>query len=120
MMNEYNTKDNFIHDSKSLGLRIAVLRERKQISARQLSYDIGRNKNYINSVESGKAYPSVPTLMSICKQLDISLKDFFDPEFRNNCSHINSDNMFSQLTPEQSFYLKNLIDDLIEKNKLSS
>ena len=38
----------------SFGLRLAKLREAAGISARQMSLDLGLNKNYINSIESGK------------------------------------------------------------------
>ena len=42
----------------SFGLRLAKLREAAGISARQMSLDLGLNKNYINSSESGKNYPA--------------------------------------------------------------
>lgn len=39
---------------KEFGLRLAKIRESRSVSARQMSLDIGQNKNYINSIESGK------------------------------------------------------------------
>jgi len=44
------TKDDFINDEKTFGLRLARLRECKNISAREMSLALGQNKNYINAI----------------------------------------------------------------------
>lgn len=44
---------------EEFGLRLARLRENKGVSARQMSLEIGLNKNYINSIESGRNYPNM-------------------------------------------------------------
>lgn len=43
-----------------------------------MSLDIGQNKNYINSIESGKNYPSMVHFFDICEYLHITPQAFFD------------------------------------------
>ena len=75
-------------------LRLAQLRAKKGVSARDMSLSIGQNHAYINNIESGKALPSMTTFFYICEYLNITPADFFDIESKN---------------PER---LKGLIEDL--------
>lgn len=75
-------------------LRLAQLRNKKGVSARDMSLSIGQNPGYINNIESGKAMPSMACFFYICEYLNISPKDFFD---------------FESQTPEK---LNDLISDL--------
>lgn len=75
-------------------LRLAQLRNKKGVSARDMSLSIGQNPRYINNIESGKAMPSMACFFYICEYLNISPKDFFD---------------FESKTPEK---LNDLISDL--------
>ena len=59
---------------EEFGLRLARLRENKGVSARQMSLEIGLNKNYINSIESGRNYPNLSQFFDICQYLNISPK----------------------------------------------
>ena len=45
-------------DEKDFALRLAQLREKKNVSAREMSLAIGQNAGYINNIESGKSLPS--------------------------------------------------------------
>ena len=65
-------------DEKDFSLRLAQLRERKGVSARDMSLSIGQNPGYINNIESGKSMPSLVGLFYICDYLGITLRDFFD------------------------------------------
>ncbi len=60
-----------------LPLRLAQLRNKKGVSARDMSLSIGQNPGYINNIESGKAMPSMACFFYICEYLNISPKDFF-------------------------------------------
>lgn len=60
--------------------RLSKLRNFKNVSAREMSLDIGLNESYINNIESGKALPSMTNFFYICDYLNISPKDFFDTE----------------------------------------
>ena len=46
-------------DEKAFSLRLAQLREKKGVSARDMSLSIGQNAGYINNIESGKSMPSL-------------------------------------------------------------
>lgn len=65
-------------DEKEFSLRLAQLRERKGVSARDMSLSIGQNPGYINNIESGKSMPSLVGLFYICDYLGITPRDFFD------------------------------------------
>ena len=70
-------------DEKSFGERLAKLRFEKGISARDMSLSIGQNPGYINTIENGKAYPSMENFFIICDFLDIDPGDFFDSNLRH-------------------------------------
>ena len=60
--------------------RLTNLRNAKDVSAREMSLDIGLNESYIHNIESGKALPSMTNFFYICDYLNISPKDFFDTD----------------------------------------
>ena len=59
-------------------LRLAQLRNKKGVSARDMSLSIGQNHAYINNIESGKALPSMTIFFYICEYLNITPAEFFD------------------------------------------
>lgn len=63
--------------------RLAQLREKKGVSARDMSLSIGQNPGYINNIETGKALPSMSGFFYICEYLQLSPKDFFDTGAKN-------------------------------------
>lgn len=65
---------------KEFSLRLAQLRSKKGVSARDMSLSIGQNASYINNIENGKALPSMLGFFYICEYLNISPKDFFDTD----------------------------------------
>ena len=67
---------------EDFGIRLARLRLQKGVSARDMSLSIGQNAGYINSIESGKALPSMAAFFFICEYLGISPRDFFDIDAR--------------------------------------
>lgn len=70
-------------NEKAFALRLAQLREKKGVSARDMSLSIGQNPGYINNIESGKSAPSLAGLFYICEYLNITPKDFFDLDAEN-------------------------------------
>ncbi|MBE6985601.1 MAG: helix-turn-helix transcriptional regulator [Ruminococcaceae bacterium] len=70
-------------DEKNFSLRLAQLREKKGVSARDMSLSIGQNPGYINNIESGKSMPSLAGVFYICDYLGITPGDFFDTELQN-------------------------------------
>ena len=63
--------------------RLAQLRTKKNVSARDMSLSIGQSNNYVSNIENGKSAPSIQGLFYICEYLNISPKDFFDDENAN-------------------------------------
>lgn len=65
---------------EDIPLRLAMLRNAKDKSARDMSLSLGQNVNYVNLIENGRAYPSMEGLFNICEYLNITPKEFFDDE----------------------------------------
>lgn len=63
--------------------RIASLREKKNVSAREMSLSIGQNSSYINRIENKQTFPSMRLFFYICEYLEISPRDFFDIDISN-------------------------------------
>lgn len=70
-------------DEKDFSLRLAQLREKKGVSARDMSLSMGQNPGYINNIESGKSMPSLTGIFYICDYLGITPSEFFDLEVQN-------------------------------------
>ena len=60
--------------------RLAELRQKQGVSARDMSLSMNQNVNYINTIEHGKITPSMKAFFGICEFLNITPKDFFDVE----------------------------------------
>lgn len=67
-------------DGKFIQERISFLRTKKGVSEYKMSLDLGHSKGYIQSISSGKSFPSVPELIYICDYLGVTPKEFFDEE----------------------------------------
>ena len=70
-------------DEKDFSLRLAQLREKKGVSARDMSLSMGQNPGYINNIESGKSMPSLTGIFYICDYLGITPSELFDMEEKN-------------------------------------
>lgn len=70
-------------DEKDFSLRLAQLREKKGVSARDMSLSMGQNPGYINNIESGKSMPSLSGLFYICDYLGVTPSEFFDVDTHN-------------------------------------
>jgi transcriptional regulator with XRE-family HTH domain len=58
--------------------RLAKLRAKKGVSARDMSLSLGQSENYINMIENKKSYPSMAIFFNICDYLEITPQVFFD------------------------------------------
>ncbi len=72
--------ENLTKESKDFSDRLRYLRNKKKLSAREMSIALGQNVNYINLIENGKRFPSLQGFFAICEYLEISPSDFFDSE----------------------------------------
>lgn len=111
-----------IFSSKNFGLRLAVLREQRHVSARQMSLDLGHNKNYINSIESGNNYPGMGNFIDICQYLKITPEKFFQgkeqisDQFDDTAKNIaeNIANMVFHLPAEAKQHLSRLLTEDVD------
>ncbi len=102
-------------DEKDFALRLAQLREKKNVSAREMSLAIGQNAGYINNIESGKSLPSLPGIFYICDYLGISVGEFFDLEAKNPTKLDPIIKDLKKLDDQQLDTIANLIKGLIKK-----
>lgn len=58
--------------------RITELRLKANVSEYQMSSELGCSHNYIQSISSGKAMPSMAGFLNICDYFGITPAEFFD------------------------------------------
>ena len=63
--------------------RLAELRAKKGVSARDMSLSIGQGAGYINNIENGHNLPSMTVFFYICEYLGITPAEFFDEDNKN-------------------------------------
>lgn len=100
-------------DEKDFSLRLAQLREKKGVSARDMSLSIGQNPGYINNIESGKSMPSLTGIFYICEYLGISPSDFFDMDNQNPTKLLEVINDLKRLNDKQLAAVSMIIKELI-------
>ncbi len=69
--------ENFIRE------RITELRMKRGVSEYKMSYELGQNKSYIQSISSGRALPSMTQFIKICDYFDMTPLEFFDIDNKN-------------------------------------
>ncbi len=72
-------------NKKLLGKRIKELRRTKEYTQEQLAEMINIETGSLSAIESGRHYPSLPTIEKIANALEYDMNKFFD--FRNIKSH---------------------------------
>ncbi len=92
--------------------RLAQLRAGKGVSARDMSLSIGQNPGYINTIENGKAFPTMQNFFYICEFLEITPKEFFDTAAPDPVALRRLSELIKQLPPEQISALLTLVEAL--------
>lgn len=59
--------------NKAFGLAIRELRKSQNQSQESLAFDAGFDRTYISLLELGQKSPTLDTIMSLCRSLDVSL-----------------------------------------------
>ena len=95
--------------------RLAQLRTSKGISARDMSLSLGQNPGYINTIENGKAFPTMTNFFYICEFLHITPKEFFDTDSKNPEKIQILTEKLKQLDDSQLDSLTNLVTSLTAK-----
>ena len=60
--------------------RLAQLRQKKGVSAREMSLALGQSEGYINNIENGNNFPKMGIFFYICDYLGVTPREFFDTE----------------------------------------
>ncbi len=93
-------------------LRLAQLRNKTGVSARDMSLSLGQNHAYINNIENGKALPSMAIFFYICDYLKITPSEFFDTESKNPSKLAELHSMAKGLSDEQLDHVIAIVKDL--------
>jgi len=102
-------------DEKDFAIRLARLREKKGVSARDMSLSIGQNPGYINNIETGKSKPSLDGFFFICEYLGVTPSDFFDTESANPSKLDSIVKDMKKLNDQQLETIAMLVKDLIKR-----
>lgn len=102
-------------DEKDFAVRLAELRSKKNVSAREMSLAIGQNQGYINHIENGQRTPSLSAVFYICDYLKITPSEFFDFESENPAKLNKINEYLKKLNDEQLNMIENLVKNLAEK-----
>ena len=102
-------------DEKEFALRLAKLRTKKNVSAREMSLAIGQNSNYINHIETGRAIPSLCGVFYICEYLGITPAEFFETENTNPQKLNKIISNLKKLNDEQLDLIGKLTENLAKK-----
>lgn len=95
------------------GQRLATLRMKKGVSAREMSLSIGQGPAYINSIENHRRFPSMTVFFYICDYLEITPQEFFDDKIANPAEIRRFILDFQQLDPEYQTDILSLIRGLL-------
>ena len=102
-------------DEKDFAIRLARLREKKVVSARDMSLSIGQNPGYINNIETGKSKPSLEGIFFICEYLGVTPSEFFDMDSSNPSKLDAIVKDMKKLNDKQLDTIATLVKDLIKK-----
>lgn len=100
---------------EDFSIRLALLRTKMNISARDMSLSLGQNPGYINSIENGKALPSMAMFFYICDYLRISPAEFFTTDNYSPTKTKNIIKNLSQLDDETLDSISVIIEKLSKK-----
>ena len=81
--------------------RMASLRMKRSVSAREMSLTIGQNESYINRIENKQTFPSMQAFFYICEYFQITPKDFFNSDNPNPAKINDIINILYTLDDEQ-------------------
>lgn len=92
--------------------RLSELRQKKGVSAREMSIALGQSENYINNIENGHNFPKMGIFFYICDYLGVTPMEFFDTENKNPGRVSALAEKLKDLNEEQRKLLEAMIDNL--------
>lgn len=94
MFNKKMSKDDVLN-------RIGYFLQKKNVSAYSLSLTMGKSKNYVYRIQSGKTKLYLETLLEMLEILDVSLFEFVYPDLENYETDIKMFNLLKRLEENQ-------------------
>ena len=95
--------------------RLTELQMQKNVSEYRMSYDLGNNRNYVQSLSSGKVLPRMGQFFRICDYFGITPCEFFDSDFKNPDELHELLNLSKQLSPDELRDLLGIVRRLADK-----
>ena len=92
--------------------RLASLRTKLGVSAREMSWALGQSESYINKIENRKSLPSMTGFFYICEYLNVHPKEFFDDNLKNPTKISEIIPELNKLDDKQLEYILTLIKDI--------
>ncbi len=102
-------------DEKEFAARLAQLRIKRGVSARDMSLSIGQNPGYINNIENGKASPSLSCFFYICDYFGMTPAEFFDTQNANPTAIASIVQDLKRLDDQQLESIASIIKDIAHK-----
>ena len=95
--------------------RIAQLRTKKGVSARDMSLSLGQSESYINTIENKKSLPSMSVFFHICEYLGVTPVEFFDQGNKNPEKLNEVLKGLKQLDDKAFLYISGLVGELVSR-----
>ena len=99
----------FLFINEQFHKRLAELRTRADVSARDMSLTLGQSESYISNIENGHNLPSMSTFFYICDYLKVTPKEFFDLESSDPTRLTEITEKLKRLNPEQLALVSKLV-----------
>ena len=92
--------------------RLAELRAKKKVSARDMSLSIGQCSGYISNIENGHNLPSMAVFFYICDYLGVTPCEFFEVENDDPATLSPIFEQIKKLKPEQVEVLQAMLNQM--------
>lgn len=92
--------------------RLAELRAKKKVSARDMSLSIGQCSGYISNIENGHNLPSMAVFFYICDYLGVTPCEFFEVENNDPATLSPIFEQIKKLKPEQVEVLQGMLNQM--------
>lgn len=92
--------------------RLAELRAKKKVSARDMSLSIGQCSGYISNIENGHNLPSMAIFFYICDYLGVTPCEFFEVENNDPATLSPIFEQIKKLKPEQVEVLQAMLNQM--------
>ena len=95
--------------------RLSVLRQNRNVSARDMSLSLGQSPSYINNIENGVSMPSMTSFFYMCDYLKVTPEEFFSYEIQNPIKCRETYDLTCHLSERQHDIIQSLIIEIIKK-----